>query len=99
MQVKYAHITRTGKVAIPKALLRRSGLREGMTVLFLSEGTSVRMIPMDHAWFWSKDWQAREQEATEELRDGKGRSYKNAENALGWIKRPPFQSNLKGLST
>lgn len=42
-------------------------------------------VPEDQAWFWSKEWQAMEQEADEALAKGEYRDFDTVEDALNHL--------------
>jgi AbrB family looped-hinge helix DNA binding protein len=78
----HGKITRNGQVTIPKAIRDQLRLREGMTVFFETDDGAIRivpavMVPKDQRWFWTREWQAKEREADEELQAGKGRTFKS----------------------
>ena len=83
----HGRITRNGQVTIPKAIRDRLKLREGMTVFFEADDGAVRivpavMVPKDQRWFWTREWQAKEREADEELQHEKGRTFKSVKELI-----------------
>ncbi|MCK4436533.1 AbrB/MazE/SpoVT family DNA-binding domain-containing protein [bacterium] len=67
---------------------RKSSLREGDFVSFEERNgeivmSPVRVIKKDQAYFWTKEWQKKEQEAEDDLKKGR---YKKFDSADGLIK-------------
>jgi AbrB family looped-hinge helix DNA binding protein len=68
-------VTRNGSVTLPVKFRRALGLREGDLVnAELSGGAIVfrpaRVIDAEDAWFYTKEWQAKEAEADAEIAAG-----------------------------
>jgi antitoxin MazE len=69
-------VTRGGQVTIPAEMRRQAGIDVGDYVeIRLEEGRLVlvpkQLIDKDQTWFWTKEWQAAEREAEDDLRTGK----------------------------
>lgn len=80
MKTQTAHVTgkvgKRGVVTIPARLRKRWGLEEGEFVEFeeTAEGFLVRpkiLLDKSQAYFWTKEWQAKEREADEDIRAGR----------------------------
>jgi AbrB family looped-hinge helix DNA binding protein len=70
-------IRRKGIVTIPKAIREELDLHEGdHLVATVEDGRLIlipaSVIPDDQAWFWTPEWQAKEEEADQEIADGGG---------------------------
>jgi AbrB family looped-hinge helix DNA binding protein len=70
-------ITRNYQVSIPKGIREQLGIAEGDLIEVVAEDGRIVMIPKrlidaDQAWFWTPEWQAKEREADEEIRQGLG---------------------------
>lgn len=70
-------IRRKGIVTIPEAVRQELDLHEGdHLVVTVEDGRIVlipaSVIPDDQAWFWTPEWQAKEEEADEEIADDAG---------------------------
>lgn len=70
-------VRRKGIVTIPEAIRDELDLREGdHLVATVEDGRLIlipaSVIPDDQAWFWSSEWQAKEDEADQEIADGGG---------------------------
>jgi hypothetical protein len=46
-----------------------------------------RHVPADQAWFWTPEWQAKEREADADLAAGRVKTFKNAKQAIQWLRR------------
>jgi AbrB family looped-hinge helix DNA binding protein len=69
-------VTRNGSVTLPVKFRRALGLREGdLVTAELSGGAIVvrpaRVIDAEDAWFYSKEWQAKEAEADADIEAGR----------------------------
>jgi antitoxin MazE len=71
-------ITRIGpkhQITIPQEVFDQLGLQPGDFLEVQVQGEALRLIPQkliprDQVWFWSKEWQEREQEANEAIARG-----------------------------
>jgi antitoxin MazE len=71
-------ITRIGpkhQITIPQEVFDQLGLQPGDFLEVQVQGEVLRLIPQkliprDQFWFWSKEWQEREQEADEAIARG-----------------------------
>ncbi|MGD9894897.1 MAG: AbrB/MazE/SpoVT family DNA-binding domain-containing protein [Dehalococcoidia bacterium] len=78
---------RDGQVSIPDDIREAAQLREGeeLEAEITAAGILLRtLLPLDpdQAWFWTKEWQAGEREADEEIRTGAGRIFYSDEEFL-----------------
>ena len=69
-------ITRNFQVSIPKEIRERLGIEEGDLIEMLEQDGRIVMVPKrlidaDQAWFWTKEWQEKEREADEDIRQGR----------------------------
>lgn len=69
-------IQRHRQVTIPKAMFEKLGLAPGDFVEILKQGKKLVLVPKklidkDQAWFWTKKWQKKEQEAEEDLKQSR----------------------------
>jgi AbrB family looped-hinge helix DNA binding protein len=84
---------RNGTVTIPAQLRRRFGLdRPGAQVeIVVRDGEIVLVphvaVPADQAWFWSKEWQAKEREADDDLAAGRRSHLETTEELLDHLER------------
>jgi len=76
-----------GQITIPSEVRKAAHLEEGdpVDVVMTPEGILLRprkTIDSTQAWFWTPSWQAREHEASEDIRRGRVRRYKTDEDFL-----------------
>jgi AbrB family looped-hinge helix DNA binding protein len=82
---------KNGTITIPAQLRRRFGLdKPGAQVeIVVRDGEIVLVphiaIPADQAWFWSKEWQAKEREADEELASGQRLHFQSGEEFVAFL--------------
>ena len=81
-------LTYKGQLTIPREIRSAVGLDDG-DLVEISVGPGGRvvitpklLIDKKQAWFWSKEWQAKERQADAELRRGRLRSFKNLKELL-----------------
>jgi hypothetical protein len=58
---------------------------DGAAIL-LEEITDGRIDP-EQAWFWTREWQAKEREADEDIAAGRGTTYESDEAFLGGLEK------------
>lgn len=74
-----------GQVTLPADVRRALHVDEGDDIAFtVTDDNTVIMhglttIPADQAWFWREEWQAGEQEASEDIAAGRVERFANAE--------------------
>jgi bifunctional DNA-binding transcriptional regulator/antitoxin component of YhaV-PrlF toxin-antitoxin module len=87
----YVSVQRKGTIAIPPKLRQAYNLnRPGAQVEIVEEDGRLVLIPKiavdgAQAWFWTKEWQEREAEATAQFRAGDGVAYENGEDFLAGL--------------
>lgn len=82
-----AKISPTGQVRIPKALREKLHLVVGDYLDFDADDGKLiaspkRLIEINQSWFWSKEWQEKEQEADEDIKKRRYEDYDGAEALL-----------------
>jgi AbrB family looped-hinge helix DNA binding protein len=81
-------IRKRGHITLPKSILKRYGLAEGDSLeVSVDEQTGeMKVVPMvqipaDQRWFWTKEWQAGEQEAEADMKANRlGRPISNQDD-------------------
>ena len=73
-------VTRGGQVTIPADMRRQAGIEIGDYVeMRMVEGRLMlvpkQLIDKDQTWFWTKEWQAAEREAEDDLRAGRVKDF------------------------
>ena len=76
-----------GQVTIPSGIRKAAHLGEGdsVEVVITPDGILLRprkLVDATQAWFWTPDWQRAEQEASEDIRQGRTRTYKTDRDFL-----------------
>ncbi|ARU61275.1 hypothetical protein CBW65_09925 [Tumebacillus avium] len=69
-------LNKRSTITIPKAIVDQFKLQEGDQLEITVENGRIILepmfsVPMDQAWFWSKEWQSKEREAEEDLQAGR----------------------------
>ncbi|UOE21951.1 AbrB/MazE/SpoVT family DNA-binding domain-containing protein [Thermobifida halotolerans] len=77
---------RKNQVTLPREVAEALHIREGDEVEFhISEDGQVILrgmttVPADQAWFWDRDWQQGEREASEQIAAGQTEEFDDAES-------------------
>jgi AbrB family looped-hinge helix DNA binding protein len=76
-----------GQVTIPARVRKAANLQEGdlFDILITAEGILLRprkLVDATQAWFWTPAWQTDEQEASDDIRSGRTRTYESQEGFL-----------------
>jgi len=79
------------QVTIPEAVRNKIPLEIGERVEVTSRGNEIIIKPMvevprEQAWFYQKEWQELEKQATKDKKTGKTKSFDNPEEAIKWLK-------------
>jgi len=77
-------VTRNGQITLPAAVRRAVGIEEGDLVAVTIEGDTITLVPKklvdkSQAYFWSDAWQQAEREASEDITQGRVRSFKDVD--------------------
>jgi len=77
-------VTRNGQITLPAAVRRAVGIEEGDLVAVTIEGDTITLVPKklvdkSQAYFWSDTWQQAEREASEDITQGRVRSFKDVD--------------------
>ncbi len=64
------------QITLPSEIVKKLNIKTGDTLEVKLEGdkivvTPVLIIDRSQAWFWSKQWQDKEKEAEEDIREGR----------------------------
>jgi AbrB family looped-hinge helix DNA binding protein len=76
-----------GQITLPDDVRRAAHVAEGDYLeVTLSGGAIVmrpkRLVDADQAWFWTKDWQRGEQEASDDIAARRTKSFESADEFL-----------------
>ena len=81
------------QVTIPKEVFEKLDLEEGEFVEVQAEEGKIvlvpqRTIPKEQAWFWEEEWQKKEREAEQDIREGNMEGpFESAEDAIEALNR------------
>jgi antitoxin MazE len=77
------------QVAIPKEVMEALKLEPGDEVEFQVKGAAAVLVPIktikvprDQAWFWTSEWQKKENEAEEDLASGRFQDFDSLDNLM-----------------
>jgi len=76
-----------GQVTIPSRIRKAAHLGEGdsVEVVITADGILLRprkLVDATQAWFWTRSWQRAEQQASEDIRKGRTRTYESDKDFL-----------------
>jgi AbrB family looped-hinge helix DNA binding protein len=79
-----------GQITLPKNILKQLDLQEGDSLDVRIEDGKVVIVPMieipqDQAWFWTEEWQAGEQEAEKNIKNGEMTAKLTIDEALAML--------------
>jgi AbrB family looped-hinge helix DNA binding protein len=81
-----AVMRRKNQVTLPREVAEALHIHEGDEVEFAIGGDGrvvlrgMTAVPADQAWFWDRDWQAGEREASEQIAAGLTEEFEDAES-------------------
>jgi antitoxin PrlF len=84
--IEHATLRDRGQITLPAAVRDALDAHTGDEIVFsvLEDGTVVlttgQLVPKSQAWFWTREWQAGEHQATKELADGNGEIFQQPED-------------------
>lgn len=80
-------LRRHSQITLPAKIRKDLGLKEGDYIeASIKDGAIIlkpkELIDKDQAWFWTKEWQAGEREADEDIRTGRVKEFDNVEDFI-----------------
>ncbi|MFC1522043.1 AbrB/MazE/SpoVT family DNA-binding domain-containing protein [Elusimicrobiota bacterium] len=80
------------QIALPQALIHQMGLKiKDYLDVYVKEGKIILepqvIVPRDQAYFYTKEWQKEEQQASEDIRKGRVTKTKNAKDLVKKLRR------------
>jgi len=83
----YSKVTRHGQVTLPASVRRKLGIEEGDLIEVLVEDDKAVLLPKkivdkSQVYFWTKEWQEAEKEASEDIKAGRVKTFDNVEELL-----------------
>ena len=75
------------QITLPREVVKKMKLQEGDNLDVVVDGdkiviTPVLVIDRSQTWFWSKDWQAMEKEADDDIKRGRVQKAKNLKDLI-----------------
>ena len=83
----YSKVTRHGQVTLPAPIRKELGIREGDIIEITIEDEKAVLLPKklvdaSQAYFWTKEWQEAEWEASEDIKAGRVKTFETAEELI-----------------
>ncbi len=91
MEIVLLQIRSSGQITLPASIRRQANLEAGDTIAVTVENDgSIRLTPKliidrAQAYFWSRQWQEGEQEAQDDIENGRVHRFDNLEDALQFL--------------
>ena len=88
-----AKVTSKGQITIPAIIRKQLNIGEGDHVRFRGQDgrivlEAVAVVDRSQAWFWTPQWQAAEQEASDDIKAGRVSRFNSAEEAIVALDAP-----------
>jgi antitoxin MazE len=83
----YSKVTRNGQITLPSPVRKSLGIEEGdlIEIEIVDEKAVLvpkRLIDKSQAYFWTKKWQEAEKAADADIKAGRVKTFKSAEELL-----------------
>ena len=83
----YSKVTRHGQVTLPASVRKELGIKEGDLVEVTVEDDKAvlspkKLIDKSQAYFWSKEWQEAEREASEDIKTERVKTFDTVEELV-----------------
>jgi AbrB family looped-hinge helix DNA binding protein len=83
----YSKVTRHGQITLPASVRKELGVEEGDLVEIEIRDEKAVLIPKklvdkNQAYFWTKEWQEAEREASEDIEAGRVKTFDSAEELI-----------------
>ncbi len=83
----YSKVTRHGQVTLPASVRRKLGIQEGDLVEVVVDDDKAVLLPKkivdkSQAYFWTKEWQEAEKEASEDIKAGRVKTFDTVEELV-----------------
>jgi AbrB family looped-hinge helix DNA binding protein len=88
-----AKVTSKGQITIPAIIRKQLNIGKGDHVRFrVQDGAivleAVAVVDRSQAWFWTPQWQAAEQEASDDIKAGRVSRFNSADEAIRALDSP-----------
>jgi len=83
----YTKVTRHGQVTLPASIRKKLGIEGGDLIEVTVEDDRAVLLPKklidkSQAYFWTKEWQESEKEASEDIKAGRVKTFDTAEELI-----------------
>ena len=83
----YSKVTRHGQITLPASIRKEFGIEEGDLIEVTVENDRVVLLPKklidkSQDYFWTKEWQEAEREASEDIKAGRVKTFDTAEELV-----------------
>ncbi|MBI2859675.1 MAG: AbrB/MazE/SpoVT family DNA-binding domain-containing protein [Chloroflexi bacterium] len=83
----YSKVTRHGQVTLPASVRRKLGIQEGdLLEVVVDDDKAVllpkKMVDKSLAYFWTKEWQEAEREASDDIKAGRVKTFDSVEKLI-----------------
>lgn len=85
-------VRKRGQLTLPASVRRKFNIGEGDVIEAETTSDGIllkpkKLIDASQAWFWSKEWQAGEKEAEHDIKSGKIKKYKDANELISKLSK------------
>ncbi|GAH13460.1 unnamed protein product [marine sediment metagenome] len=83
----YSKVTRHGQITLPASVRKELGVEEGdlVEIEIIDEKAVLipkKLVDKSQAYFWTKEWQEAEKEASEDIKAGRVKTFDSAEELI-----------------
>jgi len=83
----YSKVTRHGQITLPASVRKELGVEEGdlVEIEIIDEKAVLipkKLVDKNQAYFWNKEWQEAEKEASEDIKAGRVKTFDSAEELI-----------------
>ena len=83
----YSKVTRHGQITLPASARKKLGVKEGdlIGIEVVDEKavlTPKKLVDKGQAWFWTKEWQQGEKEASEDIKTGRVKTFDSVDELI-----------------
>ena len=84
---EYSKVTRHGQITLPASVRKELGIEEGDLVEVMVEDDRALLLPKklidkSQTYFWTREWQEAEREASEDIKAGRVKTFDTTEELI-----------------
>ncbi len=84
-------VVRRGQITLPASLRKAAQIQDGDYLRFVVEDGTIRvvvqkLVDRDQAYFWTREWQAGEREADEDIRVGRLKTFDSVDDLIAELR-------------